>query len=105
MVSRSRTRLLAFFIGLTFGAGGSPRADESNLVASLRMRNDNQVVQRRDADQEVPVLALGVVWVLDGDRQRIGKRRRRFAKGDSVLALVTDGLPRVPETPAAAGAG
>ena len=92
----SRSGLLAFFIGLALTRGRWPRADDSDGVAPIRMRNNDDTTFGRLANGYEPMLPNRVIGIGIRRRERILQDRPRFMEIDTMLADVLRCLLWIP---------
>ena len=79
-----------------FATAGSACADQPDPFSSLGVGDDQQVSRIGPPDQDHSCLMLRVVWVGNGDRERIREDAAGLVEGDAVLLAVGLGLLRIP---------
>lgn len=72
--------LLAFFIEPAPARGGSPRADEANRCATVRMCHNQDAASGRCADRHEPTLVERMLRIRIRGRKRIFQRGQRLAE-------------------------
>lgn len=66
------------------------------MVSPRSAGDDHKMLPGRAADQEETVFVLRMVWVGDGERQRVSKRRGGVREADAVFAEIGGGFSSVP---------
>jgi hypothetical protein len=87
---------LAFFIDAALTACGGPGRDWPNGLRTICVRHHKNTPALPDADGDEAELVNGVVWISEGDRQRVLENGNRFGEGDPMLLGVRGGLLVVP---------
>jgi len=80
--------LAAFFIRSSFSFVHAPRADHAEIIAPLRVNDNQQFPPVRLAEDDEPALGLRMSRVGNGQRQRVAKHHGGFFKADAMLGQV-----------------
>jgi len=88
--------LLAFFVDMPFRIRCKPRADDSNAVRAVGMRDNQDSPPTGNTRGQETCLSGGMIWVFDGPCKRIAEDRRCLYECDPVTGSVATILRRIP---------
>jgi hypothetical protein len=71
-------------------------ADDSEVLSSFLMHDDEDVARGRETNEQKPHLDAAAVRIVEGTRLRVEKSGRGLLERDSVLLAVGGGFCRVP---------
>jgi hypothetical protein len=85
-----------FFITPAFSSASTSRANDADIIVSLRVNDNEQFPGKSGTHRHMTFLCARMVWVGNRQREWIAENGRRFFEADAMLGKVRPSFSQIP---------